>query len=169
MLRHSPGLNLVPTRWLHLTIQSVGYADEISNEQIDDVTEKVQLRLARVPSFNLHFSDVTVIEEAIVLPPSPTEPLHHIWREVRKGIADALGVDAVPTAGEQAAGFRPHVSIAYINTPGPASLYRDVLATVEAEPESIPVSKVALILQERVLAPEWVYRWTSRAEAPLSR
>jgi hypothetical protein len=32
----------------------------------------------------------------------------------------------------------------------------------------VHIARVALIVQDRVLAPEWVYRWTTRAELPLA-
>ncbi|WP_431916336.1 2'-5' RNA ligase family protein [Nonomuraea jabiensis] len=168
-LEGSPGLNLVPAQWLHLTIQGVTWADEISETEIDLVAEKVRLRLAEIPMFDLHFSKAAIIKEAIILPPTPVEPLHGIWQEIRNGIADALGGSAVSTAGEQSAGFRPHVSIAYVNTAGPSAPYREILSKVKAEPIAIPVERISLILQERVLAPEWVYRWTTRAEAGLGQ
>jgi hypothetical protein len=59
------------------------------------------------------------------------------------------------------------VSLTYFNTPGPAKPYIDALNAVEADPVKVVVGQVPLIVQDRVLDPEWVYRWTVRTTAPL--
>jgi 2'-5' RNA ligase len=166
-LENLPGLNLIPSRWLHLTIQGVGFADVLTDRQIDRVVEAVTVRVEAIPRFSLTFERAIVIGEAIVLPPAPVDPLNQLWRAIRSGINDAMGAEAVPMAHEQSGEFRPHVSIAYVNTDGPAAPYRDALATVDVKPISTPITDVALILQDRILAPDWVYRWTTKNHAAL--
>lgn len=57
-----------------------------------------------------------------------------------------MGVKKAPMAHEQAAGFRPHVSIAYVNAPGPVVTYRRALDTVKGvDLAPVSVSKVTLI------------------------
>ncbi|MGW0192010.1 2'-5' RNA ligase family protein [Nonomuraea sp. NPDC003201] len=159
------GHNPIPAQWLHLTVQSVGFVDQVSDELLDDVTEAVGLRLRQLAPVYLNFHRPTVIGEAVVLTPAPAEPLHQIWREIRNGIAEVTG--GAPTAAEQAKGFRPHVSLTYFNTPGPAKPYINVLDTTEADPVDVKVDQVALIVQNRVLEPEWLYRWNTRTTVPL--
>ncbi|MBF8192436.1 2'-5' RNA ligase family protein [Nonomuraea sp. K274] len=159
------GHNPIPAQWLHLTVQSVGFVDEVTEERLDQVTKAVAVRLGQLHSVELTFHRPVVIGEAVVLGPAPAEPLHQIWNEIRNGIADVTG--NAPTAAEQAKGFHPHVSLTYFNTPGPAEPYIDALDTVQADAVSIQVDQVALIVQNRVLEPEWVYRWNTRTTAPL--
>ncbi|MCA2223496.1 2'-5' RNA ligase family protein [Nonomuraea aurantiaca] len=157
--------NPIPARWLHLTVQGVGFVDEVPEEQLDQIAEAVRVRLGELGPVELTFHRPTLLGEGVVLAPTPTEPLHQIWDEIRSGIAEVMG--SAPTAAEQAKGFRPHVSLTYINAPGPARPYIDALSAVEAEPVSVDVEQVALIVQNRVLDPEWLYRWTTRTAVPL--
>ncbi|GAA3673410.1 hypothetical protein GCM10022224_042050 [Nonomuraea antimicrobica] len=159
------GHNPIPARWLHLTMQSVGWADEVSEEQLDQVIKAVGVRLGQLAPIELTFHRPAVVGEAVVLAPTPTEPLHQIWGDIRNGIAEVTG--NAPTAAERAKGFRPHVSLTYFNTPGPAKPYVDALNTVEADSTSVNVDEVALIVQNRVLDPEWVYRWNIRTTVPI--
>ncbi|MEU7746137.1 2'-5' RNA ligase family protein [Nonomuraea sp. NPDC049158] len=157
--------NPIPARWLHLTVQAVGFVDEVSEEQLNQITEAVRVRLGELAPVELTFHRPTLLGEGVVLTPTPAEPLHQMWGEVRRGIAEVIG--NAPTAAEQANGFHPHVSLTYINTPGPARPYIDALSAVEAGPVSVDVEQVVLIVQNRVLDPEWLYCWTTRTTAPL--
>ncbi|MBC3194161.1 2'-5' RNA ligase family protein [Pseudonocardia sp. C8] len=162
-----PGLNLVPLEWLHLTVQGVGYTDEIDDDALRAVVTSVQKRLAGVPAFDARFSQPTIFAEAIVLTPEPSEPFHAIQTAIRDGIADALGADAVNTGPAQSAQFRPHVSLAYSAAEHASEPYRAALDAIEPAPASTRIARATLITQNRVLAPEWVYRWTTEADAPL--
>ncbi|MGW3344875.1 2'-5' RNA ligase family protein [Nonomuraea rubra] len=157
--------NPVPAQWLHLTLQGVGWADEVDNELLDRVTDTVGARLAKLAPAELTFHRPVVMGEGIALAPTPAEPLHEIWSEIRSGIAEVTG--EATTAAEQLRGFRPHVSLTYINAPGPAQPYAEALSSVEAEPVKVVADRVALIVQNRVLEPEWVYRWNTHAVVPL--
>ncbi|MEV4167509.1 2'-5' RNA ligase family protein [Nonomuraea dietziae] len=157
--------NPIPAQWLHLTMQSIGFVDEISEWQLDQVSDAVAARLAGLAPIELTFHRPTVIGEAVVLTPTPAEPVHDIWREIRTGIAEVSG--NAPTAAEQAKGFRPHVSLTYINIPGSAKPYIEALEATETDAVSVNVDQVALIVQNRVLDPEWVYRWHTHATVPL--
>ena len=163
-----PGLNLVPLDWLHLTVQGVGYTDEVDADTLRAITTSVQKRLASFPAFKATFTRPAIFTEAIVLPPAPTEPFRDLMTAIRDGMADALGADRVPTGPEQASGFRPHVSLAYSSGEHPTHPYRAALDAISPEPASTEVTHATLIAQDRVLAPEWVYRWTTEARAPLS-
>lgn len=164
-LSQLPGLNLVPPQWLHLTIQGVGYTDETATATITDVTQAVRSTVSRLSTFTLTFGRPVIFGEAIAIRPEPSEPLQELLIAIRSGMASVLGSEAVPTGPEQADGFRPHVSIAYSSVDTSAEPYSAALTTVRKSPASIPVSSVALIRQERQLAPNWLYRWTTQASA----
>lgn len=162
-----PGLNLIPRPWLHMTLQGLGYVDEIDPAALDRVLDAVRSRLAALPPIRLRFDRPAVYAEAVVLPAEPAEPVARLRTEIRAGMAEALGADAVPTEREQERGFHPHVSIAYVAADGPARPYIAALEAVRADPVEVPLAEVALIRRDRVLEPEWVYRWTDPAMLPL--
>jgi 2'-5' RNA ligase len=167
-LTTAPGLNPVPVEWLHLTMQGVGYGDEVSTDDLDRVVTAVRARLRSIPAFDVTFHRPVVLGEAIALPPAPAQPVHDLRDALRQGIADALGEDSVHAGPEQARGFRPHVSLAYINASGLAAPYVSALSAVEPAPATVRVAEVALIKLDRLLAPDWLYRWTTRAVVPIS-
>lgn len=166
-LERLPGLNLVPLEWLHLTIQGVGYTDELSDEQLRTVTSAVRAEIAKLTAFNITFGRPVVFGEAIAIRPQPIDRLQQLWTAIRCGIANAMGATAIPTSPEQTHGFRPHISIAYSNTDTDAELYTKALDTIQPAPALATVTQVSLIRQERRLAPEWIYRWTTQDTAPL--
>lgn len=165
-----PHLHLVPPEWLHLTVQALGYADEITHTERDAAVDGVAAALRAVPPFTLSFGRPVVRSEAVAMHPTPAEPVHELWATIRAGIADALGGNAVPTGPEQTDGFRPHVSIAYSRAD------QDAASVIAALDEAhghigavrVPVTAVSLIEQERLLAPHWLYRWTTVATTTLT-
>ena len=158
-LRPLPGLRLVPPRWLHLTMQNVGYVDQVSDAQLATSTAAVRDCVATLQPFELTFHRPHVLREAIVLPPSPTTPVHDLYTQIREALTAALGPGAVPTSPEQARGFRPHVSMAYSSITTPVEPYIDALNNVDPDPAVVTVDSAQLIRQERLLAPDWLYRW----------
>jgi 2'-5' RNA ligase len=160
-----PGLGAVPAEWLHLTVQAIGYADEIPAPTVAAVVAAVRARVAALPPFELVFDRPTIYGEAIAIHTRPDAPVEHLRARVRAGIADVLG--DVATAPEQAHGFLPHVTIAYSRIDADATPYAAALDEVEQAPTSVPVTEIALIRQERLLEPDWLYRWTIEAIAPL--
>jgi 2'-5' RNA ligase len=167
-LGHLPGLSPVPPEWLHLTIQGVGYDDEVTPTDVDAVVQSVRQELQALPRFDLTFGRPIVFGEAIAIRPEPAEPLQRLLTAIRDGIAGALGADAVPTGPEQSKGFHPHVSIAYSHVEADAQPYCDAIASIDRPPVVVPIHGVTLIRQERQLDPHWLYRWTTEATAPLS-
>ncbi|MGH3905454.1 MAG: 2'-5' RNA ligase family protein [Pseudonocardiaceae bacterium] len=162
-----PGLNPVPLQWLHLTIQGVGYADELPPGQLDDVAESVRRELATMSAFTLTFHRAVIRDEAIALPPTPVEPLHELLTRLRRSIATATDAP-VHTGPEQAHGFHPHVTIAYSHTNAVAEPYAGALNNVNESAATVNVAETALIKQERLLEPDWLYRWTTHSIASLS-
>ena len=162
-LAELPGLNPVPPEWLHLTMQGVGYVDETPPETIPTVVDAVRAAVAQQPAFSLTFARPSIFGEAIAIRPSPAEPVGQLLAAIRSGMGSVLRETAVPTGPEQARGFRPHVSIAYSQTEGDAAPYDTVIAAVDAEPIDVPIEAVTLIRQERLLAPDWMYRWKTQA------
>lgn len=166
-LAELPGLNFVPSRWLHLTLQAVGFADEVSEADLNKVTDAVRARLAQREPFKLIFRSANIRGEAIVLQPVPVAPVHILLDDIRQGIADALGPAAVHVAHEQQHGFVPHVSLAYSAIDAPSGPYAAALDAVTTPSVTVQIDRVQLIRQDRLLAPHWQYRWRGIVSAAL--
>ena len=51
VVRSLPGLTPVPAQWLHLTLQGVGFADKLTQEDLDPIVEAAQRRLEPIHAF----------------------------------------------------------------------------------------------------------------------
>lgn len=163
-----PGLDLVPPEWLHITVQAVGYADEIGNARLAAVVDAVTTAVTGRAPFTLTFGRPQVRSEAIAIFPEPDRPLCDLFDTIRAAMAGAIGPRAIPTDSGGTHGFRPHVSIAYSHAENDAGLYVRALESVALPAATITIPSVTLIRQERLLAPHWVYRWTTIASAPFA-
>ncbi|WP_410538121.1 2'-5' RNA ligase family protein [Streptomyces sp. KL2] len=109
------GLDLVPDRWLRLTMQGLGFMDEVPEQDARAIADAARRRLAGVAPFGLRLHQPEITPEAIRWEAEPSEPPAAVRAAVRAAIADVW--DDVP---EPADGFAPHVTIAYSNSDGPA-------------------------------------------------
>jgi hypothetical protein len=76
-------------------------------------------------------------------------------------MADVLGQEAVP---EQAEGFQPHASLAYVNRDQPASAVVAAIDSGEPEPAHTTIADVSLIEMHR---DDRMYQWRTIATASL--
>ncbi|HET9381804.1 MAG TPA: 2'-5' RNA ligase family protein [Streptomyces sp.] len=154
-----PALTPVPDRWLHLTMQGVAFADEITRADVEAVVEAARPRLAAVPAFGLRLGPETVDPEAVLLPAHPGAPVKDVRNAVRAAIGDALG--DVP---ERAEDFLPHVSVAYSAAEGPRTAVADALTGLDAPPAHVHVTAAQLIVIHR---DRHMYEWEPHASVPL--
>jgi 2'-5' RNA ligase len=157
-----PGLDLVPVRWLHLTMQNVGFTDEVPEMSADAVLAAGRRLCSQLEPFDLTFEQIDVRQEAIALRPTPAEPVAALRDRLRVAIASVVGT--TPEAPEHAHGFDPHVSIAYSNRNSPLEPYLDAVANVQAYAVSVRVLAAKLIVLDR---DERVYRWSTYGVVPL--
>ena len=158
-IRDLPGLDLVPIPWLHITMQGIGFADEISDTDRDAIIEAARRRVAKIPAPNLTFHHITIRPEAITLYPNPTEPVRTIRAEIREAVADVWGTNHVPDAADN---YQPHLSIAYVNSHAEAPRIVDVLSAKNADPARVVVTFASCIAQQRI---NHSYQWDTRAAA----
>jgi len=156
-----PGLDLIPIRWLHLTMQGIGFTDEVAPQDAADIAEGARERLATCQPVSLSIGSAQVDPEAILLHVSPSGALNPVRDGVRAAIADVRGGSRVPETEYWA----PHISIAYSNSDGPAAPYAEALSTATSAPVDLTVSAVSLIQLSR---DTHLYQWTTKAEVPLS-
>ena len=160
-LHDVPGLDLIPLRWLHLTMQGVGFTDQVHPDQARAIVDAVGERLAGLSPVELVFHHPAIRPEALALPPIPAQALAGIRNTVREGIAAVWDTTRVPEDGSR---FEPHISMAYVNKDGPGAAALRALAGVNPEPVQVAVCEVSLIVLRR---DERLYRWETFATAPL--
>jgi 2'-5' RNA ligase len=158
-LAEVPGLDLVPDRWLHLTMQGLGFVQDVSDADVAAIVDAARARLAAVPAFEVTFDRPSVTPEAIRWEAAPGEPV----AAVRHAIRSAIG-DVWPEVPERADGFGPHISIAYSSSDGPAAA---ALAAVAAAPSASATAQIThadLILLNR---DHRMYEWEPVASVSL--
>jgi 2'-5' RNA ligase len=157
-----PGLDLIPLRWLHLTMQGVGFTDEIHPDQMRAIADAVSRRLAKLPPSELTFHQPVIRPEALALLPEPGQTLVTIRDTIRDGIADLWGSEGIPETGNR---FEPHLSLAYVNTDAPADAALQALTSVTSEPARVTVKEASLIVLRR---DKHLYWWDTFAKVPLN-
>jgi 2'-5' RNA ligase len=157
-------LDLVPLRWLHLTMQNVGFTDDVSEPDVHAVLTIAQELCGELAPFDLTFDAVEVRGEGIAVRPAPAEPVSQVREAVRTAIGTLRGT--VPEAPEHAHGFEPHVSLAYSNRVAPQDPLIDIIESVDAAPAVVTVRAARLIVLDRE---ERVYQWQTYGKVPLGR
>ncbi|HEY9408949.1 MAG TPA: 2'-5' RNA ligase family protein [Jiangellaceae bacterium] len=147
------GLTMIPRQWRHLTIQGVGFVDEITPAELDAIVAAVGERLATMDTSEQGFGPLSVHQEALVLPAIPQEPLVAIKAAIRAGIASAIGSDRLDGPVD---GFRPHVTVAYNDRDRDSDDVLTELAQLEVASVPIPIRTVQILEVDR---DERMYRW----------
>jgi 2'-5' RNA ligase len=154
------GLDPIPAEWLHLTMQGVGFVDEVSVRDVQAILTAVGRHCAELAPFDLTFGPAIVTDEGIMLPGSPEVPAGTFRRALRAGIADVWGLPNVPE-GEA---FIPHVSVAYSNADGSSERFVHAVQACAPEPATVTVRAASLIVLDRDAR---MYRWTPYAPVTL--
>lgn len=154
-----PGLDPVPVRWLHLTVQDVGFGDEVSDDDLAAVTGAVRARLARLPPVPVTLGPARVVSEGIVCDASPGHALTPARDAIRAAIAGVRGPSLV-AGGPQ---WWPHVSLGYANASGPSA---PVEAAFDGADLVAPVTVRAIRLI-RLGRDQRCYQWETLASVPL--
>lgn len=157
-----PGLDLVPLDGLHLTMQGVGFTDEVRREDVDAIVEAARSRCTALPPLRIDLGPVDPDPEGVGLLVSPWAPVER----TRLAVRDAIGSvwSAVP---ESVDGFRPHVTVAYSGADVPAEQVRDRLRPLRSVPPvQISIGAIQLIALNR---DGRVYLWDVVASVPFGR
>ncbi|HEX4813439.1 MAG TPA: 2'-5' RNA ligase family protein [Nonomuraea sp.] len=153
------GLDLVPLRFLHLTLFIAGRSHEIADEQVNVMAEEAAGQLARVGPIMVTLGRVFYHPEAIVLEARPAERLRPLLEAAKFATRAATGRDGV-LAHEVGI---PHVTVAYSNADGPAAPIIDALGTQLPEREVI-IRSIHIVNQD---GPETLWNWRPLAEVRL--
>jgi len=155
-----PGLDLVPLDGLHLTLQGLGFTDEVTDNDIAAIVAEARRRCARLAALELSLGPVDPDAEGIGLLVRPWNQVEHLRTTLRDAIATTW-----PSVPEPAEGFRPHVTIAYSGAPTPTPPIRAQVAQLrDLPPAQVTIRHVRLIALRRE---SHAYRWTTVATLPL--
>lgn len=157
------GLDPIPAQWLHVTMQGLGFTDEVPQADAHAIAHAASELLADIPTPTLVFDRPVIRPEAIAFTPQPASAVHTIRTRIRQAIAQVWGADHVP---ENPDGYQPHLSLAYVNTPGPATAVRSALDTTTTTPATATITTASLITLERT---GHLYRWQPFTTAELKR
>ncbi|MFC1418609.1 2'-5' RNA ligase family protein [Streptacidiphilus cavernicola] len=155
-----PGLDLIPNQWLHLTMQGLGFVDEVAQDDVEAIVAIARAQLALVPAFDVTIDRPAFTPEAIRWEAAPREPVEAVRDAIRTAIGTVWA--EVP---EQRDGFGPHISIAYSNAALPAGPVLAAIAAEPSEPASARIASAELILLER---DNQMYEWETVASLPLA-
>jgi 2'-5' RNA ligase len=161
-LAELPTLDPVPARWLHLTLQGLGFTDEIDRSDVDRIVAAAGKRCAELEPFTITIGPAHVDPETVQMPARPLEPLAELRLAIRAAVGDVWGPDDVP---EPEDGFRAHVSLGYSNADGPAEPVAEALHAHDEHTTEVTVSSVTLIDLNR---DHEAYEWTDVASVELS-
>lgn len=163
-LAHLGNLDLIPPGSLHLTMQRVGFVDEVGPAELNAVADQLTARLRDVPVPVVTFHEPTVRQEAVFLKALPAEPIYALRLAVYQAIEAALGPGVHPLAPPGREQYVPHVSVAYVNSDGPARPVFDALSRVRLSPVTATF-RVAPILDFH--RDHRMYEWTSAVPIPI--
>ncbi|MFG3256658.1 2'-5' RNA ligase family protein [Streptomyces sp. NPDC048172] len=154
-----PGLTPVPDRWLHLTMQGLGFVDEVDETDVREIVAGARSRLARLAPFEVAFETASVTPEAVESFAEPAKPV----ADLRLALRGAIG-EVWPTVPEPQEGFRPHVSVAYSSAASAAGPIVDALSGACVASAKALISSAELIVLHR---DRQMYEWEAFAEIPL--
>jgi 2'-5' RNA ligase len=157
-------LDLIPPGSLHLTMQRIGFVDEVSPAELAAVADRIADRLRDVPGPVATFHQPTVREEAVFLKALPAEPIYALRVAVYQSIAAVLDPRALPLAPPGRERYLPHVSVAYVNSDGPAQPVFDALSRVHQPPVTVTFRVAPILTFHR---DHQMYRWTSALPLPI--
>ena len=153
VLRDVPRLELVPGPWLHLTMQGIGFSDEVSGGDLAAITAAARSRLAAVSPAAVTIGPARALDEGIGCDAHPAAALSPARDAVRAAIGDVWGPARVPGRAD----WWPHVSLAYASADSQLALAGD-------EAAAITVTEIQLILLSR---DGYRYEWETQATVEL--
>ncbi|WP_328372969.1 2'-5' RNA ligase family protein [Micromonospora zamorensis] len=132
----------MPLDGLHLTMQGLGFTDDVNNTDVASIVAETRRRWGGLPPLELSLVPVDPDAEGIGLLVRPWNRVEHLRATIRGAIGAVW--QTVPEASD---GFRPHVTIAYSSGQAPTEPIRTRLNALRHQPPATspsdhPTSKV---------------------------
>ncbi|MBF6059555.1 2'-5' RNA ligase family protein [Nocardia terpenica] len=123
-LARIPTMDPVAREGLHITIQGIGFTDEVSAGDIEQIVDAARHRLGLRRSFDIAIGPPVVDEETIGMPVSDPDGLRQVRADLQSAIGGVWGTDRVPERGST---FTPHLSLSYSTGIASMSALRQLL------------------------------------------
>lgn len=136
-------LDPVPLGALHLTLGRVGFTDELARTAALTVAGESVLHCRELTSFPLTIGPLVGSKGALRFSVAPWSPLLLLHRQLTTATRAVLGEQCVMDTSR----FRPHLSIAYANTPVPVASLLPILEQLRTLP-TVTVTVPAVVLVE---------------------
>lgn len=163
-IQNRPGLDLIPAQWLHMTMQGIGFTDEISVAELDNLADAFTRELSLIDPPMVSFRSLTVHPEAIYLKAHPADALYPLRARMYRAVVSVLGANSTTEDMPAPRQFVPHVSIAYVSADGETQPIAQALQSVRAAPVTATFRKASLLEFHR---DHLMYEWTSAAPIPI--
>jgi 2'-5' RNA ligase len=158
----APYLTPVPDPWLHLTMQGLGFADEVDPNELNAIVRAAHTECASVPPFDITLGPVDPDSQGIGLLIQPWQPVIDVRDAIRRAIG-TVWTDVPESPND----FRPHVTLAYSADDAPTQPLIDQLTPLRSIPPApAHIDTVELI---RLGRDEHLYKWDIVATVPLGR
>lgn len=154
-----PGLDMVPMPWLHLTTYVVGFADEVADSAVEEMTAGARWRLSEIPPIQVSLGRVGYASGAIVLTAEPFDALTPVLDAVREATR-AAGCEGHTDTNP----WLPHISIAYSHAVIPTAPIIAALGRWLPRTE-VTIRSVSLVAQTQI-GRSW--QWRPMSELPLA-
>lgn len=162
VVRRTPWLDAVPTRWMHVTLCDVGFADELDRAAVRAVLDAGRPCVGETGRLQLSFGQATSTASAVVLPVGPLEPLRHLQQQLRAATERALGPGHRVVHRHL---FWPHLSLGYVNRRAGEGEVAAVLERIGHLAGEVAVDSLVLA---SVTRQRRHYQWTVVEELPLT-
>lgn len=158
-------LDRIPRRWLHLTMQGIGFAGDMSRETLDRIVERAGEAVAELdpPTLRLGRAEIAGNGEAVLLPAVGFGEVTELRETIREAIAAVRGPEHVPDSSSGGP-FHPHVSVAYANGEADAGMVQALLDSVRTRSPQVTVREVPVLLFHR---DNRMYEWTEMLRIPI--
>jgi 2'-5' RNA ligase len=157
------GIDLIPPQWLHLTMQGIGFTDEIGADELVALDQALTAELGTIDPPTVEFRYLTVYPEAIYLKAHPAEALYPLRSKMHAAVSSVLGPARFTEPAPECAKFIPHVSIGYINRDDEAEPIAAALDSLTTRPVKVTFAKADLLEFHR---DRRMYEWTSTGPIP---
>jgi hypothetical protein len=145
------GLDLIQAPWLHMTTYVVGFADEVADSAVEEMTDEARRRLSAISPIRVALGRVGYAAEAIVLTAEPFDALTPVLDAVREA-SRAAGCEGHADTDP----WLPDISIAYSSAAIPTAPIIAALGRWLPRTE-ITIRSVSLVAQTQVGRP-WQWR-----------
>jgi 2'-5' RNA ligase len=149
-------VDLVPAQWLHLTLDDVGFVDELAADEVDAIVSLARTAVEGVPRFSLSLGHVSLMVDAIVLLAAPESELRQLRDRLRGCTRTVLG----SKARHRLRSFSPHVTLAYSNQAWDPGRIMEMSDSDASGPMSVRISRLELAAVTRSRRH---YQWTTQA------